>query len=176
MKSVIFLDNDGVMCLSTEWGSRDKKINKWKLANPGNPGYVNDPKIPAHIKMDNFNSKAVKVLNDILALTDAEIVVSSDWKLHCTLEGLQDMFIKYGVSKAPIGTTPNHVLKSMDEIESMRVAEISEWLESHPDVEKWVAIDDLDLSTLEFFVHTKRMKEGIKQSGIKEQILKILSE
>ena len=171
---VIFLDNDGVMCLSTEWGGRDKKIKKWKLANPGDPGYVNDPKIPAHIKMDNFNSKAVKVLNDILALTDAEIVVSSDWKLHCTLEQLQDMFIKYGVSKAPIATTPNHVLKSMDELESTRVTEITEWLSGHPDVEKWVAIDDLDLSALECFVHTKRMKEGIKQSGIKEQILKLL--
>ena len=171
---VIFLDNDGVMCLSTEWGGRDKKIKKWKLANPGEVGYVNDPKIPAHIKMDNFNSKAVKVLNDILAATDAEIVVSSDWKLHCTLEQLQDMFIKYGVSKAPIATTPNHVLKSMDELESTRVGEITEWLSSHPDVDKWVAIDDLDLSALECFVHTKRMKEGIKQSGIKEQILKLL--
>ena len=171
---VIFLDNDGVMCLSTEWGGRDKKIKKWKLANPGDPGYVNDRKIPAHIKMDNFNSKAVKVLNDILAATDAEIVVSSDWKLHCTLEQLQDMFIKYGVSKAPIATTPNHVLKSMDELESTRVGEITEWLSSHPDVDKWVAIDDLDLSALECFVHTKRMKEGIKQSGIKEQILKFL--
>lgn len=171
---VIFLDNDGVMCLSTEWGGRDKKIKKWKLANPGEAGYVNDPKIPAHIKMDNFNSKAVKVLNDILAATDAEIVVSSDWKLHCTLEQLQDMFIKYGVSKSPIATTPNHVLKSMDELESTRVGEITEWLSNHPDVEKWVAIDDLDLSALECFVHTKRMKEGIKQSGIKEQILKLL--
>jgi hypothetical protein len=84
------------------------------------------------------------------------------------------MFIKYGVLKAPIATTPNHVLKSMDELESTRVAEISEWLSSHPDVEKWVAIDDLDLSALEFFVHTKKMNEGIKQSGIKEQILKLL--
>ena len=176
MKKILFLDFDGVMALSTDWGSRDKKIKKWKLENSGEVGYVNDPKIPAHIKMDNFNSKAVKVLNDILALTNVEIVVSSDWKLHCTLEQLQDMFIKYGVSKAPIATTPNHILKSMTEIESTRVGEITEWLSNHPDVKKWVAIDDLDLSALEFFVHTKRMKEGIKQSGIKEQILKILSE
>jgi hypothetical protein len=171
---VIFLDNDGVMCLSTEWGGRDKKIKKWRLSNPDSAGYVNDPKIPAHIRMDNFNSKAVKVLNDILTITDAEIVVSSDWKLHCTLEDLQDMFLKYDVIKSPIGITPNHILKSMDELESTRVAEISEWLESHPEVDKWVAIDDLNLSALKNFVHTKRMKEGIKQSGIKEQILKFL--
>ena len=170
----IFLDNDGVMCLSTEWGGRDKKIKKWKLQNPDSAGYVNDRSIPASVRMDNFNAKAVKVLNDILDATGAEIVVSSDWKLHCTLSQLQEMFLLYGVSKAPIATTPNHVLKSMDEIESTRVAEIKEWLDNHPEVEKWVAIDDLDLSALESFVHTKRMKEGIKQSGIKEQILKRL--
>ena len=170
----IFLDNDGVMCLSTEWGGRDKKIKKWKMKNPDSAGYVNDMSIPAHVRMDNFNAKAVKVLNEILEATGAEIVVSSDWKLHCTLTQLQEMFLMYGVSKAPIGTTPNHVLKSMDELESTRVAEIKDWLSQNPQVEKWVAIDDLDLSALDSFVHTKRIKEGIKQCGIKEQILKRL--
>jgi hypothetical protein len=171
---VIFLDNDGVMCLSTEWGGRIKKIKKWKLQNPESEGYVNDPKIPAHIKMDNFNSKAVKVLNEILELTGAEIVVSSDWKLHCTLEQLQDMFKEYGVIKSPIDVTPDEVLKKMSAIESNRVSEINGWLNNHTDVTHWVAIDDLDLSKLPNFVHTKKMKEGIKQSGIKEQILKFL--
>jgi hypothetical protein len=162
------------MCLSTEWGGRIKKIKKWKLQNPESEGYVNDPKIPAHIKMDNFNSKAVKVLNEILELTGAEIVVSSDWKLHCTLEQLQDMFKEYGVIKSPIDVTPDEVLKKMSAIESNRVSEINGWLNNHTDVTHWVAIDDLDLSKLPNFVHTKKMKEGIKQSGIKEQILKFL--
>lgn len=170
----IFLDNDGVMCLSTEWGGREKKIKKWKLQNPDSAGYVNDKSIPAWVRMDSFNAKAVKVLNDILEKTGAEIVVSSDWKLHCTLEQLQEMFLKYGVIKAPISTTPNHTLKSMDELESTRVAEIEDWLSQNPQVDKWVAIDDLDLSALGNFVHTKRMKEGLKQSGIKEQVLKLL--
>ena len=31
---VLVLDHDGVMCLSTEWGGRMKKIKKWKLENP----------------------------------------------------------------------------------------------------------------------------------------------
>ena len=170
----IFLDNDGVMCLSTEWGGRDKKIKKWKLQNPDSAVYVNDKSIPAWVRMDSFNAKAVKVLNEILEKTGAEIVVSSDWKLHCTLEQLQEMFIKYGVAKAPIATTPNHVLKSMDELESTRVAEIEDWLSQNPQVDKWVAIDDLDLSALGNFVHTKRIKEGLKQCGIKEQVLKLL--
>lgn len=173
--NVIFLDNDGVMCLSNNWGSRDKKIKKWKLHNPECSGYINDKSIPVHIRMDNFDSKAVVILNEILEKTDAEIVVSSDWKLHCTLNELKDMFIEYGVIKSPIGVTPNHILKSLDDLESNRVSEISEWIKSHPDVKKWVAIDDLDLSALDFFVRTKRSNEGIKQSGVKEKILKIFS-
>jgi len=171
---IVFLDHDGVMCLSTEWGGRMKKIKKWKLDNPGCNGYVNDPLIPAHVKMDNFNTKAVKILNEILELTDAEIVVSSDWKLHNTLEQLQDMFKEYGVIKSPIDVTPDKILKKMSDLESNRVSEINEWLINHPEVTHWVAIDDLDLSELPNFVHTKKMKEGIKHSGIKEQILKFL--
>jgi len=85
------------------------------------------------------------------------------------------MFTDYGVIKQPIDCTPNHFLSAIDKKDEIRVAEISEWLESHPEVDKWVAVDDLDLSKLENFVHTKKMSEGIKQSGIKEQILKFLS-
>lgn len=61
----------------------------------------------------------------------------------------------------------------MDQIESTRVGEINEWVEiNKPD--KWVAIDDLNLSQLKSFVHTKKMNEGIKQSGIKELIIEKL--
>ena len=171
---VIFLDNDGVMCLSSEWGSRNKKIQRWKLNNSDVEGFVNDKGIPAYIKMDNFNSKAVKILNEILELTGSEIVVSSDWKLHCTLEQLQEMFKEYGVIKSPIDVTPNEVLKKLSDIEGNRVSEINKWLSEHPEVTHWVAVDDLDLSRLSNFVQTKKMREGIKQLGIKEKILKFL--
>ncbi len=171
---VIFLDNDGVMCLSSEWGSRNKKIQRWKLNNSDVEGFVNDKGIPAYIKMDNFNSKAVKILNEILELTGSEIVVSSDWKLHCTLEQLQEMFKEYGVIKSPIDVTPNEVLKKLSDIEDNRVIEINKWLSEHTEVTHWVAVDDLDLSRLSNFVHTKKMREGIKQLGIKEKIIKHL--
>lgn len=172
---IIFIDHDGVMCLSTEWGSRDKKIKKWKLTQTDEEGYVNNREIPAHIRMDNFNPKAVNVLNEILELTDSEIVVSSDWKLHCTLEQLQDMFKQYGVIKSPIDVTPNEILKNLSDLESNRVKEINQWLSNHSEVTHWVAIDDLDLSELSNFVQTKRMKEGIKQLGIKEKIINFLN-
>lgn len=184
---VIFLDNDGVMCLSSEWGSRQKKKLKYLKEFPGS-----DDTMPATVKMDNFNLKAVKILNTILNQTDAEIVVSSDWKLYCTLEELQDMFFKYGVSKSPIDITPNIPLKydkqyySKEELAEYRVMEIKNWLKDHPDVTHWVAVDDLDLGEkfgpisgnsnggLKNFVLTPRSYEGIKQCGIKEKIIKFL--
>ena len=85
---VIFLDFDGVMCLHDQWGGREKKEMKFLKEFPD----TTYEKIPAWIKLDNFDFKATKVLNSILLHYDVEIVVSSDWKLFATLEQLQEMF------------------------------------------------------------------------------------
>lgn len=178
---VIFLDHDGVVCLSTEWGGRSKKKLKYLKEYPGTE------KVPVEFRLDNFNKKAVDVLNDILKQTGAEIVVSSDWKGHATLEELKEMYIKYGVIKSPIDVTPNHYFGRY-ELEMTRCSEIKDWLEEHPEVTHWVAVDDLDLSEkfgaisgnsnggLKNFVLTPKSSEGIKQSGIKEKILKFLND
>ena len=80
------------------------------------------------------------------------------------------------------------------ELELERSMEIGHWLENHPEVTNWVAIDDLNMS-IEFlsknfshskdddknpglsnFVLTPKASQGIKQSGIKEKILKFLKD
>lgn len=183
---VIFLDNDGVVCLFSEWGGRAKKKVKYLKEFPGSKD------LPAYVKMDNFNDKAVKILNSILEQTGAEIVVSSDWKLYCTLDELKEMFTKYGVIKEPIDTTPNIPLEydkqyyTKGELAEYRVMEIKNWLKEHTEVTQWVAVDDLDLGEkfgpisgnsnggLTNFVLTPKSTEGIKQLGIKEKILKFL--
>ncbi len=169
---VLFLDHDGVICLSTQWGGRFKK-----------KGYDSNPETPLDIRMDSFDSKAVKVLNDIIEETGCEIVVSSDWKNWGNLEKMREMYITRGI-KPPIDLTPN--MKDFDEgvfamfkwknlYEAIRVIEIKKWLEDHPEVTHWVAVDDMDLSKLDNFVMTtKPYNEGIKQSGVKEKILKFL--
>ena len=56
---VIFLDHDGVICLATEWGGRHKKRHK--------AGCKKDAKdMPLDLRFDNFNPKAVNILNDII--------------------------------------------------------------------------------------------------------------
>ena len=191
---VIFLDNDGVICLSNNWGSRYKKQHKVYDKDNARP-FQNE--LPTELRFDNFDKKAIKVLNSILEETDAEIVVSSDWQNFATLEELGEYYESQGIIKKPIGVTKEIGgidFKKYDkmpwnrdlDLEQHRSLEILEWLEAHPEVTHWVAIDDLDMSArygevsgnlswgLTNFVHTPFSRQGIKQSGIKDKILKFL--
>jgi hypothetical protein len=178
---VIFLDHDGVICLSQQWGGRFKKREKWHKTNPPTP----DEKMDVEYRFDNFDPKALKILNSIVEETGAELVVSSDWKLYANLEEMKDLYQKYGVVKAPIAFTPN--LRDFDPdtaglfswkgwSERSRVLEIEEYLKQHPEVTQWVAIDDLNMGRegLTNFVLTPRSNEGLKQSGIKEKVIEFL--
>jgi hypothetical protein len=201
---IIFLDNDGVICLSNNWGGRFKKFKKYQKENP-NIEFVNDKSIPVEYRFDNFDDKAVKVLNEILEITGAEIVVSSDWKKHATLEELGDYYESKGIIKRPIAVTDLFTVKAdewdasgfmpkefpwwrYDRLEQERHFEILHWLKEHPEVTHWVAVDDLNMGKeihsrygdetrdwgLTNFVWTPREDEGIKQSGVKEKIIKFL--
>lgn len=159
---VIFLDHDGVICL--QFGSRHKKQKKYRIKN----GDIDASKMPAEFRFDSFDQKAIAVLNEILAETGTEIVVSSDWRFHCSLSEMRDLYSQRGIIKLPIGYTTESAMAD-------RCEEIGHWLSEHPEVEKWVAVDDLDLSELRSFAHCKKAFEGIKQSGIKEKIIRLLS-
>lgn len=186
---VIFLDHDGVICLSNNWGSRFKKQKKYrkKLSQ-------SVMTMPLDARFDNFDNKAIKVLNQILEQTGAEIVVSSDWRIWCSVEEMGDYYESHGIIKRPIDFTGNVIDESKVtwhrnwDLEGTRSLEIQGWLKEHPEVTQWVAIDDLNMSKrglhystefehewgLDNFVHTPLRNEGIKQVGIKEKILSFL--
>ena len=192
---VIFLDNDGVICLSSNWGGRSKKIQKYYKANPEwNKMYST---APVDVRFDNFDKKAIKVLNSILEETGAEIVVSSDWKKHANLEELGDYYESQGIIKRPIAFTPSFIgcdkpegfewLRSL-QYEQERSLEIAQYVKDHPEITHWVAVDDLNMAVeamdysvpytrvwgVTNFVLTPKESEGIKQHGKKEEILKFL--
>jgi hypothetical protein len=48
---VIFLDNDGVICLSSNWGSRLKKQKKMGYK----PSFDNNKQLPVEYRFDNFD-------------------------------------------------------------------------------------------------------------------------
>jgi hypothetical protein len=187
----IFLDHDGVICLLTEWGSRYKKQQKWGERNTSIP--MNE--IPLEYRFDNFNQKAINILNEILEETGAEIVVSSDWKNFATLEEMGEYYESKGIIKKPIAFTLNlgdctwhnedvWVWNPKWNSEMSRVIEIRQYLHDHPEITHWVSIDDLNMGKngeswkdwgLDNFVLTPNGNEGIKQSGIKEKIIKFLN-
>jgi hypothetical protein len=195
---VLFLDNDGVICLSNNWGERAKKWANFKRDNPD----VEFTNRPVQCRFDDFDNKAVKVLNEILEETGAEIVVSSDWRLHANLEELGVYYESQGIIKRPIAVTDQfkdvfpkewNAFRFRAKLELERSMEIGHWLENHPEVTHWVAVDDLNMSPeflskyfsseeddsknpgLSNFVLTPRSREGIKQSGVKEKVIKFLT-
>jgi hypothetical protein len=191
---VLMLDNDGVICLSNNWGGRTKKWAKYRSENPSTSPTAKDA--PVSVRFDDFDKKAIKVLNEIIEETECEIVVSSDWKLHATLEELGDYYKSQGIIKRPIALTPDiqnctvhgnvFIWSPRWDLEQTRTIEIRQYLHDHPEVTHWVSVDDLnmgkigepwkDVWAIDNFVLTPRPSEGIKQSGIKEKILKFLKD
>ena len=136
---VIFLDLDGTICLSNNWGGRKKKFANYRSRNPESSKFIDEA--PVDFRFDDFDKKAVKILNNILENTDAEIIISSDWRYHATLEELGIYFLSQGIIKKPIGITPQ--TKDIDpkwwdtfkgnnnSIEHERVIEIKYWYLLH---------------------------------------------
>jgi hypothetical protein len=150
--------------------------------------------MPVEYRFDNFNQKAIQTLNEILEETGAEIVVSSDWKRWANVEEMGEYYESKGIIKKPIALTTNlgqcdwysdqtWIWSPRWDLEMTRVIEIKQFLHDHPEVTHWVAVDDLDMGKngedwknwgLDNFVLTPSGNEGIKQTGIKEKILKFL--
>jgi hypothetical protein len=184
---VIFLDHDGVICLSNNWGNRFKKQKDWG----GRKLSMTTLEMPVEYRFDNFDEKAVNVLNEILEETGAEIVVSSDWKRWATVEEMGEYYESKGIIKKPIAFTDSILYDDYDdfpwhnksELEQTRSLEIAQYIGQNPVITHWVAIDDLNMSLtdvddktwgLKNFVLTPENKEGIKQTGIKEKVLEYL--
>tara|TARA_Y100000310_G_C20670251_1_gene809876 strand:- start:1826 stop:2356 length:531 start_codon:yes stop_codon:yes gene_type:complete len=172
---VLFLDIDGVICLLGEYGSRIKRRKKAGVALDAPAG-----SLPLELRYDSFNNKAVKVLNQIIEGSGCEIVVSSDWRLYSSLEEMGELYESRGIIKKPIAFT-SIVNEGRRQWERARISEILLYLEEHPEITKWVAVDDMELEIGKNvadtwnFVRTNEV-EGIKQSGIKDKILGYLEE
>lgn len=170
----IFLDIDGVVATHKEYSTRrtSKKFLKEFNVYP-------------------YNKKCVKILNEILKETDADIILSSDWSLFFDMEQMDKIFKHNGIIKSPIDYVKQFALKMSTSKQTNRGYSIDEYLVYHPEVTDYVIIDDLDIRAYEDWCDTFKIEksidydkfvycsrgdfEGIKQTGIKEKILKVLN-
>jgi hypothetical protein len=164
LNKIIFLDIDGVLATHKQFMQNKEKF------------YMKNPEAKALGIPYPFDQKCVKIFNEILTKTGAEIVLSSDWRLYWDLEQLDKIFKFNNVIKSPVAITSKTKVVSMGNLELNRVKQIELFLEENS-VSSYVAVDDLhmDLYMSEKFVKTKDM-QGLKELNIKEKIIKELSE
>jgi len=160
--TTIFLDIDGVITTNREMMQNQMKF--W-LKNPD----AKELRIPY-----NFNKKCVQILNEILQETECQIVLSSDWRHHWTLDELDKIFKWNKVIQSPIDVTGNYP-KSFKNLEEDRANEIDLYIEEH-NIKNFVILDDLPLSP-----HLKNNNfiickdtEGLKQTNHKNKILNLI--
>lgn len=155
----IFLDFDDVMATTSQ--------------------YYGKKRHPIFNTVYPFDPKCVKVLNSIIEIVNPIIICSSDWKLHFNIETLNHLFEWNGVNGKITDVTSSlwgNGFTKLSQLDECRATEIKLFADKN-NITNFVAIDDLNLFNWlpDNFVHCTRPNEGIKQSGVKDKIIKILS-
>jgi hypothetical protein len=159
-KNYMFLDIDGVLATSHQY-------------------QINPKRWDDEYHRYHFDYKCVRIFNEIIEKTSPIIILSSDWKLRYGIEMLNRIFEINEINAIVTDITMNAWgtrFTALAQLEDCRAYEILKYVEEHQ-IEKWIAIDDLDLSpwiSEQHFVRTPKANMGIKQIGIKEKILELL--
>lgn len=127
---VIFLDIDGVLNSDTDF---------FELRKFGHP--INEIKGSKVI-----NRGCLALLQQIIEDTDAKIVLSSTWRHHYSLDDMYEMFTSRDFSLPRDvfhDITPTLSRGFSDDQTYHRGAEIRDYLDAHPEVKKFVILDDL---------------------------------
>lgn len=131
-RKIIFIDVDGPLSYGT-W-------NEGKVTMHDTYGEFKIPYPWVHEDCD--------ALHKICEETNAELVVSSDWKMHFTFRQLQHIFRYYGINAPVIDITTHQSLwnkMSQPDREWMRAAQITKWVKDNK-ISNWISIDDMKLN------------------------------
>lgn len=166
----IMIDIDGVLALAEQHNMQPKTFQEKRV-------WARELKVPYP-----FDKKCVDVLNDILFVTDAKLVLSSDWKFHWGLKDIDVIFRANGVICSPIDITSEYEPSTSMcyRLEENRAVQIEEYVRSR-EIQNFVIIDDLNLVGYLLNDHKDRFfltkeSQGLKESGLKEKIIKKLME
>ncbi len=95
-------------------------------------------------------------LNELCARTGANVVISSSWRTYASipgqpvggLAGTVGVLRACGLTAEVIGATPDHTTEAQraKQERAARWPEIRAWLDAHPEVERFVVIDDCEVT------------------------------
>jgi len=162
---IIFLDIDGPLAYG------DEEEDAIRIA----PGLV----IPySYVQQD------CRSLYEIVRETQADIVLSSDWRLYYTIDEMNAVLAYFGAPPVIIDKTNRLKAKLSSSSVMDRAHQILQWVDEH-EPEKWVAIDDFNLYPYfkEYgyknnFVRTRGERNEEKYpslTDVKHQVIKMLS-
>ncbi len=154
---VIFLDIDGVVYNSTAQEGIFKKVAE---LFPEEKGFYSN-RICSIAASYFFSKEALSnldhLINEVEKTTQVWIVISSNWRTNCSIDELRTTFFGiHNFSKYIVDKTPDEVPR--EELASYccserhlekyspqcRASEIQYWLKQHPEVIKFVVLDDVD--------------------------------
>lgn len=152
---IIFLDIDGVL-----------NTDKWEA-------YMLSQRLPLEDEFGIFFDKeAIDNLAKIIAVTKAEIVIHSTWKLGKSIDWLQLLWKKRSLPGNILGITPDvpPFYNKMDEIAA--------WLAANPDISNYVILDDEDEFSSYQRPHLIRIDSviGITEENVNETVEILLKE
>lgn len=130
-RKIIFIDIDGPLAWDT-W--EDGKVT---LADTDKTFTIPYPWV----------EKDCEALQKICDETNAELVVSSDWRKHFSFDQLRKIFIHYGIFAPIVDITTHQKLwnkLSGPSIEWIRAHQIVKWVKDNK-VSNWISIDDMQL-------------------------------
>lgn len=150
-EKIIFLDIDGVL------------NSRQSITNAGGQARYRTWPAPYHVKQ----------LNKIIELTNAKVVISSTWRIGKSLSELNHLFILADFKGILVDTTP--ILDKSD-LNIIRGMEIQAWLDIHPDIRRFVILDDdSDMGHLTPYLVQTTFEYGLTEDHV-DKVVKILNE
>lgn len=118
-----------------------------------------------------IDREAIIRLNRLVVETGAKIVISSSWRLLLDPPELQRILIEHGLVAEIIGETPNgpndpEMRATFGDIDRIfRGHEIDLWLSKHPEVERFVILDDAS----DMVMHRNRLVQTDCEEGLLDE-------
>jgi hypothetical protein len=155
-EKIIFLDIDGVLQPddAEERFKHLKEVDEFnsKLFDKYGVNYSEYNYYDVLAVYYDWDKDAVAELKRILDTTGAKIVISSGWR-NKTIDRMVDLCRIHGLDEYIIGATTKedirHIIDASPKYQKMhsfRAIEISLYVETHPEIKKYVAIDDIHLT------------------------------
>jgi len=131
--NIIFLDVDGVLNSERSFMAGGDRMKQYGIDNPDDPYWMK-------ITRCTIDPIACDLINRLCTACDAKIVVSSTHRKHFPdsdkkLEQMKEYF-------ANLGVKPEYIIDWTECLSTPRGVEIQDWLERHPETERYVIIDD----------------------------------